>query len=288
MNNTFTRLLKIELKKAIKNKFFMTTLVIASIFALLSAWYMIDLHYYQQYIAQSLDPNGNPMSQASSLYTHWIGGEATSLGFTLFFTLLPLIAAFPYGWSYFLENKTGYVKTVVTRSSKWHYYLSKYMATFTAGGLVVLIPLVVNFLVVASFIPAITPSKLHHPLPYGVEIGSMWSQLFYTHPIIFVILYLLLDFIFAGLFATMSLAISFFVKNRIAIMLLPFFLLLGLHYSRTFLAYKYYSEISPLNYLHATNIENHTNGWIILAHGLLFFGLTFGMTMKLGVKREVF
>lgn len=286
MNNIFTRLLKIELRKAINNKFFITTLIIASLFALLSAWYMIDSYFYQQKLNQMYG-SGNPMTQGTSLFNHWIGGEATSLGSTLFFTLLPLIAAFPYGWSHFIENKNGYVKAVVTRSSKEQYYLTKYLATFTAGGLVVLLPLLINFLVVASFVPAITPSMMY-PLYYAVAHGSMWSQLFYTNPVIFVILYLLLDFIFAGLFATMSLTISFFIKNRIAVMLIPFFLILILHYSRTFLAYKYYSEISPLHYLHSTSLENATSVWIILIQGILFFLLTFGITMKLGGKREVF
>lgn len=287
MNNIFTRLVKVELKKAITNKLFVTTLIIASIFTLFSAWYMIDSYFAANHQKSTYWSNSNPMTQASSLFNHWIGGEASSLGYTLFFTLLPLIAALPYSWSYFIENKTGYVKSVVTRSSKSQYFLSKYIATFTAGGLVVLLPLVVNLLVVASFVPAITPTKIY-PLYYSVDFGSLWSSLFYTHPVVFVTFYLILDFIFAGLFATMGLAISFFIKNRIAIILIPFFFILVLHYSRTFLAYKYYNEISPLHFLHSTSIENYANGGMILAQGLLFFLLTFGITMKLGVKREVF
>lgn len=286
MNNTFNRLLKIELRKAINNKIFMTTLIIASLFALFSAWYKIDSYFY--YIEQSIYMSaGNPMTQGSSLFNHWIGGEFSSLGFTLFFTLLPIIAVLPYGWSYFTENKAGYVKSVVIRSGKWQYFLTKYIGVFTAGGLVVLIPLIVNLLIVASFIPAITPTKLY-PLSYAVIHGSLWSDLFYTYPLVYVVLYMILNFIFAGLFATMSLTISLFIKNRIAILLIPFFIIFVLHYCRRFMAYIFYHEISPLNYLHATNLENPTNVWIVLVQGLLLFGLTFGLTMKLGVKREIY
>lgn len=286
MDNRFNHLLHIELKKAIKNKFFITTLIITCLFALFSAWYKIDSYFYFKEQGSYFN-TGNPMTQASSLFNHWIGGEHSSLGFTLFFTLLPILAVIPYGWSYFMENKAGYVKAIVTRSGKWQYFLSKYTATFTAGGLVILIPSVINILIVACFVPAITPTKLY-PLYYGVIHGSLWSELFYSYPIIFVVLYLILMFIFAGLFATMSLAISFYIKNRIAILLMPFFLIFILHYSRTFLAYKFYHEISPLNYLHATNLENPANVWIILGQGVLFFVLTFGITMKLGVKREIY
>lgn len=267
MNNGFSRLLKIELKKATNNRVFFTTLIIASLFALFSAWYKIDSYYYFQ--DQSIYVNsGNPMTQSSSLYNHWIGAEFSSLGFTLFFTLLPIIAVLPYGWSYFTENKAGYVKVVVTRSGKWQYFLTKYIGVFTAGGLVILIPQILNLLIVASFVPAITPTKLY-PLSYIVTHGSLWSELFYLYPLIYVILYLILNFIFAGLFATMSLTISFFIKNRIAILLMPFFIIFVLHYCRRFTAYIFYHEISPLNYLHATNLENSTNIWIVLGQGLL-------------------
>ncbi|HHU18987.1 MAG TPA: hypothetical protein GXZ58_01845 [Bacilli bacterium] len=284
MTSTFKQLLKVELAKALKNKFFITTLIIALLFALFSAWYMIDLYFYSLRGLSRM--GGNQMIQALSLFNHWIGGEATSLGFTLFFTLMPLIAALPYGWSYFIENKSGYVKTVVTRSAKTEYFLAKYIATFISGGLVILIPLLINFIVVACFIPAVTPSTMY-TMYHSVYHGSLWSQSYYTNPVWFVILYLILDFIFAGLFATMSLTVSLFVKNRIAVILVPFFLILVLHYSRTFLAYKYYYEISPLNYLHSTPIINPANVWIIIGQGLLFFILTFGLTMRLGGKREL-
>lgn len=283
MNNSLIRLLKKELKKAIKNKFFITTLIIAILFALFSAWYKIESFLN----SESYFNTGNPMTQGLSLFNHWIGGEHSSLGFTLFYTFLPILAVLPYGWSYFMENKAGYVKTVVIRSGKWKYFLSKYIAVFTAGGLVILIPLIINLVIVASFVPAIIPSKMY-PLYYAVIHGSLWSKLFYTYPILFVVLYLVLNFTFAGLFATMSLAISFFIKNRIAILLMPFFLIFILHYSRRFLGYKFYHEISPLNYLHATNLENPANVWIVLVQGLFIFILTFGVMMKLGVKREVF
>lgn len=286
MTKTFSNLLKMELEKGIKNKYFFTTCIIACVFTLFSAWYKIDSYFFFK-TQVTYTNTGNPMTQGASLFNHWIGGEFSSLGFTLFFTLFPILAVLPYGWSYFSENKAGYVKAVVTRSGKPKYFLAKYIGVFVTGGLVILLPQILNIIIVASFVPAITPTKLY-PLSYAVVHGSTWSEVFYTHPLLYVGLYLILNFIFAGIFATMSLAFSFYIKNRIAVLLIPFFLIFILHYSRTFLAYKFYHEISPLNYLHATNLENPTNTWIILGQGVLFFALTFGITMKLGVKREIY
>src|SRR5690625_417060 len=205
MTSTFKNLLKIELTKAIKNKFFVTTLIIGLVFTLFSAWYRIDLYQYTQW--QLNNSGGNQMTQAFNLYNNWIGGEAISLGFVFFFTLLPLLAVMPYGWSYYIENKTGYVKAVVTRSSKREYFLTKYIATFIAGGLVILIPLVVNFVVVALFVPAVTPT-ISYAVFCLIRKSHMASQMYYTYPILCVLLYLILDFIFAASVDTLTFTVT--------------------------------------------------------------------------------
>ncbi|MFD2655602.1 hypothetical protein [Gracilibacillus thailandensis] len=83
MNKTFIRLLQLELNKALTNKFFITTMIIASIFTLLSAWYMIDTYIYTN-AHSAMNSQGNPLPYNATLYKYWIGGETSSLGFTLF------------------------------------------------------------------------------------------------------------------------------------------------------------------------------------------------------------
>lgn len=287
MDRPFIRLLQIETKKAITNKYFTITFLIALIFALFSALYMIGFYNDNLYLSDL--KGGNMQLHNNSLYNHWLGGESRSFGFTLFFTLLPLIATFPYGWSYYLETKKGYVKSVVIRSGKQSYFSAKYIATFLAGGIVIFLPLLFNFLIIAAFVPATMPTNIAniHTLAYPVANTSMWSSLFYTQPLLFVFLYLILNFVFGGLFATMSLALSFFVKNRIAVLLVPFFIVMMLHYSQGYFPNPFLIEFSPLYYLHALEIINDTNGWVVLAQGLLLFAITITITMKLGVKREV-
>lgn len=287
MQYSFGRLLRMECRKAIGNKFFKIAFGAALCFALLSAWYCIDSYFFSRQQAEQYG-SGNPMLQVETLYNTWIGGEGMSLGFSLFFTLLPLLATLPYGWSYFVERKSGYERQVMARSNKKDYFLSKYIATFLAGGLVILIPLLVNFFLVACFIPAILPDYAYM-IYYGVELGHLGSSLFYTIPILFVLLYLVLDFIFAGLFACMSLALSLLVKNRVAVMLLPFLSILAFHYGQMpLVAYRLYIELSPLYFLHSTTLNNRTSGWVVLLEAVLLFGLTFGITMKVGITRETF
>lgn len=57
----------------------------------------------------------NPMLSLLGFYNAWVGGENLSLAYSVFYTLLPVAAALPYAWSFFLERKTGYLKNVATR-----------------------------------------------------------------------------------------------------------------------------------------------------------------------------
>lgn len=278
------RLLKMECEKAFRNRYFISSVIIGMIFSILSLLYSVGT--YEKLKEDQMIMSGNQMFQCQSLYNSWIGGEVFSLGFSLFYTLCPLLAALPYGWSYCREKSSGYLKSIVTRCRKRDYYMAKYTAVFLSGGTAVLIPLLANFILTACFIPAYKPS-LGYALYYSIQSGSMLSGLFYRHPLLFVIVYLGLDFLFAGLFAVISYAASIFIRNWVAVTLFPFFSMLGLHYCRTFLRYKCYKEISPLNFLHATNVENPVSVWIVVVEGCILFVIPLFLILREGVKGEI-
>ncbi len=283
-------LIRTELSKALKNKYFLITLIAASVIAVLSAMNQINVYNsIYKYLLADKEANGgvcfkNPWLPSDTLYTYWIGADYSSLYFSLFFLLLPLFAAFPYGWSYYMEMKKGYVKNVVTRTKKSKYFLAKYAAVFTAGGLAVMIPLLVNFCSVACFVPARTPNVLYDAYN-GVVFPQMWSRLFYTHPLVYVELYMLLNFVFGGLIAALSLVTGFLFKNRVAVVITPFLLMLGMNFVNT---YSNKWELSPLNFLHSGTIYNIPNGWIVLSKAIVLFAVTFGITVWRGQKNEVF
>jgi hypothetical protein len=282
-------LLRMELSKALKNKFFAVTVLAAIVISLLSALNRSSAYAnLNNLIESSRMANGdlpkNPDLASDTLFNFWIGGEYTSLYYSLFFLTVPLIAAFPYGWSYFMERKNGYVKNVISRTEKRNYFLSKYAAVFISGGLAVLIPLLLNFLTVACFVPARMPD-VYYDVYYGVPFTQMWSKLYFTQPFVYVFLYLLVDFLFGGLIAAISLALTFFVRNRVAVVLIPLFILLALNYANTFWEVW---EISPINFLHASTVVHTVNGWIVLLEAGVLFACTFGITMWRGVKDDVY
>ena len=286
----FKNVVIMELKKALHNKFFIIALTIGFLLNLMSALYSIETYNETKSMIDAqlsqMIVKVNPMIQSEGLYNNWIGGEVFSFGFGLFFTLFPIFALMGYGWSHSLEKARGYTKMTAISCGRKQYFLAKYIATFLSGGLIMFIPLVFNFILTACFIPAVTPSILYST--YGIEFGSMWSELFYTNPLIFVLLYLVLDFIFAGLFATFGLACSFFTKYSFVSVIVPYLIILLIHYSRTFLHGKLFLELSPLNFLHALCVENQVNGLAVLIEGLFFFVIPFIIIMKEGAKLEIY
>lgn len=150
----------------------------------------------------------------------------------------------------------------------------------------ILIPLALNLFITSLFIPAVLP-EIHYEMYYGVSYGTMWSPLYYSFPYLYVLFYILLDFFFGGIFAVLSLMFSLFLNNRIAVLLLPYFIILGLHYCRTFLYGRFYIEISPLHFLQAVCVENNTCWWIVLLEGGILFCVTFGAILFAGKRTQL-
>lgn len=278
----FMRLFCMELKKATHNKMFIGTMAITCFFAITAALYQMGSY---EDVWKDMKSIGG-FRQEISLYSKWMSIERSSMGAICFYYLLPLLAAFPYGWGYLAEKQSGYYKSLIVIGGKTFYYINKYLVTFLVGGMVILIPQIINFVMIATVIPAQLPNIHFFPY-YGIMEGDIWANLFYSKPLLYVFLYFILDFIFAGLFACISLACSMLIENKIAVLLIPYFLVLLLHYGKAVTYYKVYYELSPLNFLGAKAPENTACWWIILLEGIIFFVLSASVTAITAWKKEL-
>jgi hypothetical protein len=284
------RVLKLELKKSLKNKLFFFVIIVGFLITVLSFLYNLEVHTKDLNSMLEYEDKTSILSNhligLSTLFNHWIGGESYTLGSTIYFYIFPIMVAIPYGWSYCTELKSGYIKNMVIRTGNFNYYLGKYVATFISGGLAMIIPLVLNIMLVASFIPALKPDPAYMPF-YGVFPFSFMSQLFYTKPILYVLIYIFIDFIFCGLIACISYAIANLIKNNIVVILFPFASILGVHYLSSFFLEKVKFELSPLTILHPPTTYA-VSGYIIMIEIALLFSLTFLTTVIRGLKHEVY
>ena len=156
------RIFQIECCKAFKNRWFFISLIISGVFAFCGAYIMISNYFFRIDMWKLLmDENGvfikNPHVNAETVFNSWIGGDVGTWSASTFFFLFPMLAVVPYGWSLISELKSGYIKNIFTRMDRRDYLRAKYLAAFLAGGVSVVLPMLMNFLTVACFIPMRMP-----------------------------------------------------------------------------------------------------------------------------------
>jgi len=208
------QLLKIELRRAIKNKYLFISI---SIGCLISVTHVLqNILPLTQYLSDTGDYGIPP----HSVFNKWIGGEVMTLQPSMFFILFPILACLPFSDTYYTDRKSGYIKNVFIRTKKINYYVAKYIAAFISGGVSVIVPLLLNLMLTAMVLPSILPDPSTGF--FSIFSNSMWCDIFYSDPYLYIFMYLAIDFVFAGLFAAISLVFSDIVTNRFFVILAPF------------------------------------------------------------------
>lgn len=158
----------------------------------------------------------------------WLGCETFSPYNQLFFLILPLLAALPFGISLHSDWKSGYAAQIITRCGRRRYFSAKFAATFVGGGAAVAIPLLLSLLITACFVPAIGSDPL--AMQSVVRQNDMLGGLYYEHPVGYALCYAVVDFVFGGIYACTTLAVSRWFDNRFGAVCFPLLLQCALVY----------------------------------------------------------
>ena len=221
------QMLRTELKKALCNRMLLLSLLIGCVLSLLHVWQIQgDVSPLIQDMKNMLsyDPNYAVSFDGVSLFIHWMAHSFLELGSSIFYFIWPLLAAIPYGCSYYQDRKSGLFNQMVSRCSVKQYYFSKFMAAFVSGGIVVSIPVLLNLLVNALFLPAIKPNP---GLPlYLILNGQAFSALYYTHPWLHGLLWCGLDFLWGGIAAGLCFLFGSRPRHPVVILTTPFLLMM--------------------------------------------------------------
>lgn len=258
----------VEIRKSIKTKYSLLTLLIGTIITMVSLIYNIQILLQAK---SSIYEGYNPCNEAYILFNHWIGGEAYSLGSSLYFFVFPILIAIPYGWSYCEELTSGYRLQIIARVGKKKYIIGKYIATFISGGLAMTTPMLINFMMTALFFPAIKPVVSYDTM-YGVFGYSLFSELYYTHPFVYVVLYLILDFIFCGSLTCLTMISAKYIKHKWVNCIFPFLVCMIINLCSNFFisTSKQNYEISPFYFLRPAESAYPAKLSIIL---IMLFGI---------------
>lgn len=159
-----------------------------------------------------------------SVYGHWIGMDVSTIWPTLLYLLFPLFAALPCADSAFWDFHSGYCMQIISRGKKRHALFAKWITVFISGAFVVLVTLWFDFLLCALFLPMVHPEALTNL--YGITDHSIFAEWFYTVPLLYISLYILLDAVLLGAWGCLVLVSSVLLSNRLPCAIAPFLLYL--------------------------------------------------------------
>ena len=214
-----------------------------------------------------------------SLFSTWMGNELFPIQSYIFYLILPLLAVLPFGSSFFEDIKSGYIINVCTRVEKKIYFKAKYLAVFLSGGVAVVAPLLLNLVLSSMFMPAFIPDN---GTVGTISPTTMAYEVFFTHPLVYVLMFIVIDFIFAGVIATLALSYTYFTEHRFGVMIVPFVFYFFI-YSLTNLIDK--TDYSLFFMLNGGANNNYLPVYIL--YFLLFFALSYVIFMWKGKKQDV-
>ena len=214
-----------------------------------------------------------------SLFSTWMGNELFPIQSYIFYLILHLLAVLPFGSSFFEDIKSGYIINVCTRVEKKIYFKAKYLAVFLSGGVAVVAPLLLNLVLSSMFMPAFIPDN---GTVGTISPTTMAYEVFFTHPLVYVLMFIVIDFLFAGVIATLALSYTYFTEHRFGVMIVPFVFYFFIYSLTNLIDKTDYSLFFMLN-----GGANNNYLPVYTLYFLLFFILSYVIFMWKGKKQDV-
>lgn len=204
--------LKLELYRLFRSKGLLAALAIGFFFVG-SHIITVVLPYAQANSGIVFD---NPMRVPFSACMFFMGYDMYGWQGQIYYGLLPLLAAFPYVNSYYCDIYQGYIKNLQVRCRKRDYLTAKYLAVFLSGGIAVVLPLIADILLCLALLP------VHQPILATGLYAIVFRYFYYEHTILFILLFLVIDFLIGGIYAALGLLGTEFIANKYLIVIFPY------------------------------------------------------------------
>lgn len=260
-------MVKVELKRAFKSKGFYLSTFIGIILIILS---LKEKGFFYPFEETYFYP--------SSPYDFWIIYTFGSMK-NLLTLLLPLTTTLCYASTFLEDKKSGLIKSIYTRISRKKYLRAKYISNFIVSFISISIPLIIHLLFLLMVMPNIKPNiAVYNQTVYQY---SILQNIYYSSPIIQILIVTCIFGIFAGIYSSIALAISLKVKNIFVVLVSPFLI--------TFIIdmVMYLSSnamLSPIKYL---NIFSEANLNVVVIEIVMGIILSFGLFYIGGRNEEI-
>lgn len=213
--------LKFQIKSFLSSRNFNVILIISIIFALMPT-VIYGIYFHRADI-----------NEVPAAYSFFIGSRYVELFNKIYYILMPLIVSIPFADSYFSDREKNTIYAVLSKCSSKYYYFSKLIIVFLSGFIIILIPLLINFILNLFVFPV--DSTVEFLNGFGQIQNQLYTlypdeylpiffyHLFCTNQYLYELTYLLIASLFGGLMSVIVFQISFFYKgNRILLNCLLF------------------------------------------------------------------
>lgn len=276
------RLLRNDLRRALRGPWFLGSMFVLVVLAIVAAACEINLYVNNwEWIIREYSDESYYYHTIYSCFNMWLPMRGGIDVASLFFTLLPLLVVMGYAWSLAADVRSGYIAQLATRIPRGQLYVSRYGATFISAGLLAVAPLIVNYAILACFFPAYTPNPVDR-MYISLAPTDMFATVFFETPALYVVLRCCLNFVLCGLWATLVLGFSTVSANRVALVCLPYIvLLLVKHLGENFYVmmrlrgYEHFgTSITLFDQLKSSGDGFYCYWWVTLICAALMFALS--------------
>lgn len=258
-------ILKFEFKRLFKSKFLYLSLAIG---AILCIWdtilQCIEVNRTNSLINE-FGSIGLGLIYPRTVFNSFISLDYYYLPAYILYIIFPLLVTLPYALSYHNDRSSGYIKNILIKIEREKYYLSKYIAVFCSGFFTALTILLFGLLLTSLFFPYLPPVTITNTFS-PLRGSEMFFELFYTHPLVYTLIYILIDSIFMGIFACLALLISIFAQNTLIIFAGSMIIYVAAEY---ILELFQLTEFSPMAFLVPTQIGCSAKIYIILTEAII-------------------
>lgn len=204
-------------------------LLIQILFSLVYNYYAImDYRNFIDYVKQN--NRVNPLIPLNSAFTYWIGGISENIYKKIFYYGVFLGAVFPCLFFISFNKKN---------------HKSSFYTSFFIGFMFAFFSLIFSFITTLLFIPAISPDSAYD-IYYDVINGDTFCNLFYTAPVIYELIYILMISFICGLICCLGYGCYKLYKDNLIVFFIPFLLLIIVHIVD--IHYSFEKNISPIIY----------------------------------------
>lgn len=216
-------ILRHELVKCLTGKWFALSTALAVLLAVGSAVESC------RYVMSVLVPFGR-FSTNMSAFSNWIVPNCNaSLFSSIFFYVAPLLMCIPSATQLLTERRSGYEMQLALRAEARARMIARAIVAFLSAALIMTVALLSNLVVLCCVLPAATPI-VEEWFILGIFYDCLFSELFYTHPVAYVIAFTALDALIAGVWSMFVFSLTRVLRSRALLLTIPYFLLLVWQY----------------------------------------------------------